>query len=73
MTGLYPLLGKPVQVTDEAGRVTVADELIGIRLRAGISGQTDRFEWVMVRVGTEKVELRGDLTIEERLINDEPA
>jgi hypothetical protein len=42
-------------------------------LRAGISGQTDRFEWVMVRVGTEKVELRGDLTIEERLINDEPA
>jgi hypothetical protein len=70
MNGIYPLLGKSVRVTDEAGHVTVADELIGIRLKAGISGQMDRFEWVMVRVGTEKVELRGDLRIEE--IEQEP-
>jgi hypothetical protein len=65
MNGIYPLLGRPVRVRDEAGHVTVADELIGIRLKAGISGQMDRFEWVMVRVGTEKTELRGDLRIEE--------
>jgi hypothetical protein len=64
MNGLYPLLGKSVAVHDPEGHTTEGT-LIGIRLKAGISGQTDRFEWVMVRVGTEKVELRGDLTITE--------
>jgi hypothetical protein len=64
MNGLYPLLGKSVAVHDPEGHITEGT-LLGIRLKAGLHGQADRFEYVLVETDTGRIELRGDLTLTE--------
>jgi hypothetical protein len=68
VNGLHPLLGKRVVVTDQDTGQRTTGTLHGLRQAASTS-LVQRNEWVLLNDEADRIELRGNLTIEAE---DEP-